>query len=75
LLLLKLFLVIQKELKFNTTYEKTKKVFEEEVDKCLSKKEETWDSIQEDYRSKWTDYDSLFKYLKENYNVPTKIER
>lgn len=34
--------------------------------------EETWDSIQEDYRSKWTDYDSLFKYLKENYNVPTK---
>jgi hypothetical protein len=37
--------------------------------------EETWDSIQEDYRSKWTDYDSLFKYLKENYNVPTKIEK
>lgn len=34
--------------------------------------EETWDSIQEDYRSKWTDYDSLFKYLKDNYNVPTK---
>ena len=29
-------------------------------------------SIQEDYRSKWTDYDSLFKFLKENYNVPTK---
>lgn len=34
--------------------------------------EETWDSIQEDYRSKWTDYDSLFKYFKDNYNVPTK---
>lgn len=37
--------------------------------------EETWDSIREDYRSKWTDYDSLFEYLKEIYNVPTKIER
>lgn len=34
--------------------------------------EETWDIIREDYRSKWTDYDSLFEYLKENYNVPTK---
>ena len=34
--------------------------------------EETWDSIQEDYRSKQANYDSFFEYLKENYNVPTE---
>jgi hypothetical protein len=37
--------------------------------------EETWDSIEEDFRSNWVDYDSLLKYLKANYNVPTKIEK
>jgi hypothetical protein len=34
--------------------------------------EETWDSIREDYRSHWVDYNSLFDYFKENYNVPLK---
>ena len=35
-------------------------------------KAETWDSIREEFRAKWVDYDSLFEYLKKNYNVPSK---
>jgi len=54
-------------------YVKDEKISAQAVDETQEIEfEETWDSIREDFRSKWTDYDSLFEYLKQEYNVPTK---